>query len=468
MLRELYHHAVPSFLQGGKTAYPLLNTIASELTEPGQIPGSVLEKHKPELFALLRQRFPETEAQALTLKALNLLLAQHQFRNRSIAVQSRPFGLVIDPSNMCQLSCPGCVHSERNESAGVFDWPNGTLPPDCIATLLRQYGPYAVGAYFCNYGEPLLNLSTPKFISKAKSYLLGTGLSTSLSVKKFDAEAYVESGLDFMVVSLDGATQPVYERFRRGGNLELALNNLRRLVEAKHKLRSETPVISWNFLAFTHNAHEIPAAERLARKIGVNLFRVVNPFDVTWDDPEIQPAIGVKGYVRRLDLALHGYWHPSGEALNAEAIGQAFAESWAPSGESTEEPAAGSGHTCHWLYKNVVLDATGRIMPCCGAPKPGSNHVFANIQTGLGDPVNLNDPTTATTKPGPSDPFNSVRYQQAREFFVTGEAGEDAPYCTRCDWDQTTINIGAPEIRRYFRAVDPLFFDRRSVDLLSQ
>ncbi len=52
---------------------------------------------------------------------------------------------------------------------------------------------------------------------------------------------------------------------------------------------------------------------------------------------------------------------------------------------------------------------------------------------------------------------------------VAGEvpASEDAPYCTRCEWDQTIVNIGGPEIRRYFRTADAAFFDRRSLRVLS-
>ena len=76
-------------------------------------------------------------------------------------------------------------------------------------------------------------------------------------------------------------------------------------------------MLSWNFLAFEHNAHEIPAAERMARKLGVNLFRVVNPFDVSWDDPAIRPA-AIKAGVRRLDgsrcSAMPGNWNPFPDA----------------------------------------------------------------------------------------------------------------------------------------------------------
>ena len=325
-------------------SYPLRCTAAKPRSRccPGSIescghasapipPPAVLERSKPDLYDCLSARFAPAVAQALTLKILNLFLARFHFNARSASVLSRPFGLVIDPSNMCQLACPGCVHSSRSEEFKLFDWPKGTLSQDCFSALLKLYGPYAIGVYFCNYGEPLLNLATPKLIRLAKTYLIGTALSTSLSVRKFDAEAYVESGLDFMVLSIDGATQPVYEQYRRNGDIELVFDNIRKLVSARRKLGKRTPVLSWNFLAFEHNAHEIPLAARMARKLGVDRFRVVNPFDVRWDDPNIRPA-PVKAGLRRLDwLSISSRpenWNPFPESLDGGLIAREFEKSW--------------------------------------------------------------------------------------------------------------------------------------------
>ena len=89
-------------------------------------------------------------------------------------------------------------------------------------------------------------------------------------------------------------------------------------------------------------------------------------------------------------------------------------------------------------------------MPCCGGPRPDTNLVFDTF-TGAG-----------------ADPFNSEKYRQARAWFAGDSIPSDnAPHCTQCEWDQTTVNIGSEEIRRYFRAVDAAFFDRRSLNLLS-
>jgi len=451
--KALFHHFFPASLYGGQTALPALSRIDRELRQcqRAEVAAGILDRAKPDLCALLRFRFPSPLAEALTLKVLNLFLARYHFQARSACLLSRPFGLVVDPSNACQLACPGCVHSVRNEALQLFDWPKATLPEDRFSALLKRYGPHAIEVYFYNYGEPLLNLNTPKLIRMAKAYLLRTSFTTSLSVRRFDAEAYVESGIDFIGLSIDGATQPTYQRFRRNGDLELVLDNVRKLVNAKRTLGKRYPVLAWNFLAFEHNAHEIPLAARMARQLGVNVFRVANPFDVGWDDPEIRPA-AVKAGVQRLNwpsISSHPTnWNPFPHSVDGHAILQAFETPWNQQAANDSPPS--EGHTCHWLYKNIVMDATGRIMPCCGAPRPDINLVFGRLEC------------------DGSDPFNSEKYRQARAWF-SGDAPPpgDEPYCTRCEWDQTAVNIGGDQIRDYFQAADGAFFDRRSLHMLS-
>ncbi|MFN0172659.1 MAG: radical SAM/SPASM domain-containing protein [Bryobacteraceae bacterium] len=452
MLGALLPRVIPSGWYGAPTAFPVLSGLEADLLR-GDGPDTVtaaLDRAKHELYGQLRGRFTARRAQALTLKALNICVARQHFQARDTSVGSRPIGLVVDPSNLCQLGCPGCVHSPRAEALQIVDWPKGTLTIDRFAALMERYGSFAVGVYFCNYGEPLLNLATPRFIRLAKGYLAWTALSTSLSVRRLDAEAYVESGLDFMALSIDGATQRVYERFRRGGDLECTLSNLRKLVDAKRRMRKRTPVLAWNFLAFEHNAHEIPLARSMARKLGADQFRVVNPFDVGWDDPEIRPA-AVEAGVQRFDwlTAVHvaRNWDPLPNPAAAEVIERAFESPWSHEVSSGNSP--NHGHTCHWLYKNMVMDATGRILPCCGAPGAGRDLVFGEFEAHTGDP------------------FNTDRHREARTFFRGDRPASDAgPHCVRCEWDQTTVNIGGEEIRRYFLAADPAFFDRRSLTIL--
>ena len=128
------------------------------------------------------------------------------------------------------------------------------------ASILEQFGPYAIQVLFFNYGEPLLNPASPNLIRRARNYLAQTMVSTNLAMPRFDPDAYVRSGMDYMSLSIDGATQRVYEKYRRTGSIDLVYQNVQKLVEAKVRYASRTPVLCWEYLAFEHNAHEIGLA----------------------------------------------------------------------------------------------------------------------------------------------------------------------------------------------------------------
>ncbi len=74
-------------------------------------------------------------AKALTLKVLNLMLAKRELLARSTALLSRPYGLMVDPSNGCNLARPGCVHSTTIKALKIFDWNKGLLSEALFAAL---------------------------------------------------------------------------------------------------------------------------------------------------------------------------------------------------------------------------------------------------------------------------------------------------------------------------------------------
>jgi MoaA/NifB/PqqE/SkfB family radical SAM enzyme len=426
-----------------------------------------LDASRDALFRCFRNYYGSAiVARLLTLKILNLCLAKHHFLSRSTTVISLPFGLVVDPTNACNLSCPGCVHSHVAKEHSLFQWKPGRLSADRLAGFLERYGPYAIQVMFYNYGEPLLNPDTPKFIRRAKSYLTQTMLSTNMSVGRFDADAYVTSGLDYMILSIDGATQPVYERFRQRGNIDLVYRNIVKLVEAKRRLGKRTPVICWQYLAFEHNAHEVPLALEKAGELGVDLFNLLSPFDVSWDDPGIQPANMApfaKHFNQHAFQDMAGNWNPFPDDPDVTAIDREFETGWlgrlARQPKEDCEPAALPEHTCRWLYKNITMDANGRIFPCCGAPGPGGELVFSNFDAN-------NDPES----------FNSGKYRLARQFFADRNAyhrgretrsRDQEPYCVDCKWSDGEAVIDSAQVSNYLKAAGIELFSAKSVAMLS-
>jgi MoaA/NifB/PqqE/SkfB family radical SAM enzyme len=420
---------IVSHLEGKLQGSPLLDVLTAVDAAKGPLAD--------QLEGLLKSR---VGAKALALKALNLLVAKYHFQARSETLFSRPFGLLVDPANGCNLACPGCVHSEHSKSLKLFDWDKGMLSEERFQALLRQYGTYAVQIMFCNYGEPTANLKTPRFIELAKSYLIQTAISTNLTVGRFDAEAYVASGLDFMYLSIDGATQPVYEQFRKNGNIDLIYENIRKLVAAKKRLGTRTPILRWQFLAFEHNEHEIPLALERAKEVGVDHFVVETPFDVSWDTPGVRvskvPA-AIYELTPHTESALESNFASKLAEIHVDDVEREFGRSWADAarGAPPENPQNRAAHTCNWLYKNMVMDANGRILPCCGAPRPNLHLVFANF-------------------PADADCFNSGDYQRARSTFAKGPDATlpgPVPHCENCEWDHTHTEVGRDQVALYLR-----------------
>jgi radical SAM protein with 4Fe4S-binding SPASM domain len=88
------------------------------------------------------------------------------------------------------------------------------------------------------------------------------------------ARKTVESGLDRIIISLDGLDQDTYEKYRIGGSVEKVLEGTRNLVKWKKELKSFKPFIILQFIVFSTNEHQVPALKQLARDLGVDKLEI--------------------------------------------------------------------------------------------------------------------------------------------------------------------------------------------------
>lgn len=221
--------------------------------------------------------------------------------------------------------------------------------------------------------------------------------------------------------------------------MDTVLTNLRRLIEARRRESRGTPYLVWRFLVFAHNVHEVDPACALAREMGVDEFRAVLPDDVSWDDPGVRtiPFTPITRVFRE------EAWHAvaTNRAEPAD-IGQTFAETWAGNlPQLAGNPA--SPLSCQWLYKNLTMDAGGRIFPCCCSPNTDGDLRFAHID----------DAST--------DWFNSPQHRQARSWFAdpyaarhAQPAGTPLPYCFGCTWSKRS-DPSHEQLCDYFSALAP-------------
>jgi radical SAM protein with 4Fe4S-binding SPASM domain len=220
-----------------------------------------------------------------------------------------------------------------------------------VIDQLFSYVRYVVLYYL---GEPMLCENLPQMIRYARRYKLKTFVSSNLNI--FDnkqAEDLIESKLDYLIVSLDGASQESYEKYRIGGDFSKVIENLRLLISKKNENKSPYPRIVLQPVIFKHNEDQVPKLKALADHLGVKI-------------SIRQGALGGEGQSPPVnkDIALAKKWLSPNKAYNKEYD------------YLSDKPYLKDG-PCYFLWKTVTINWDGSVFPCCWVYD--SRHSFGNI-----------------------------------------------------------------------------------------
>lgn len=177
-----------------------------------------------------------------------------------------PFNVSIEPTTSCNLGCPECPSGLKN-----FTRPTGNMEYNFYKNTLDEIGDRLIYLYFYFQGEPYLHpkfLELVEYASAKKIYTVTSTNAHFLTQRK--ARETVASGLDRILISIDGTTQETYEQYRVGGTLEKVIEGTKNLVKAKRDAGSKTPHIVFQFLVVKPNEHQIEDVKKLATEIGVD------------------------------------------------------------------------------------------------------------------------------------------------------------------------------------------------------
>lgn len=356
-------------------------------------------------YARQSEAFHTVLAHSTPRRLFNLVLTEIEYRMRRTRVSGRPYVVVIDPANVCNLRCPLCPTGllDQGRRGQMMPWETFTRTIDMAA-------PWAYKVNLFNWGEPLLHPHVFDMIRYAHSKGLGTTMSTNLSVKLSDEniDSLIESGLEFLCLSIDGATQANYAHYRRKGNLELVLANARRLMQRRRELGRRTPVVEWQFIPMKHNEHEEAEARRLAAEIGVDRFRCI-PVGLPFDSAE--PA------------RLKDDWFPVSISDGHTAGGEDVA--------SNEQAAT----ACYFLYRYLVVNPDGKVSPCCVVY--GEKNDFGDVASSTIDTL-----------------WNNAVFRSGRAQHSPGGHVEVPTVCDRCYLFAKHAKLANPAVHRVIPLVD--------------
>lgn len=265
-----------------------------------------------------------------------------------------PDNAFIDPvSNMCQLKCPLCP-----VGAQIIKHDRLLMPMDTFKIILDKM-PFLRTLDLYRSGEPFLNPELLTMIHLANQRNIKVTVSTHFSFAKSDHffDDLVASGLDKLVVSLDGASQKSYSRYRIGGNYDLVLANIKKLIEAKIRARSKNPIIIWQFLVNKYNEHEIATARKIAENLNISL--ELRPISLADNEPDVKhEPFSIEDRKKE--------WLPE----NDDYISDCY---------KGEYCYPLSDKPCAQLFTRVIVLADGKILPCCEAREKAS--AFGDLLT---------------------------------------------------------------------------------------
>lgn len=242
-----------------------------------------------------------------------------------------PLGISIEPTNHCNLKCKECP-----TGMDILLRPKGNIDKVLSSRVLDELSPKLTTVIFYFQGEPFINKEVDELISYASCKKVYSITSTNGHYfTKENIEKIIKSGLNKLIISMDGTTPEVYEKYRVGGRLEKVVEGVKQLVAEKQGTNSKLPKLVLQFLVTAENEHQINDAKKLANHLKVDAinFKTAQIYDFKNGNPLIPKNEKYSRYRKQKD--------------------------------GTYQIKSNLKNRCWRMWGQPVVTATGDVVPCC-------------------------------------------------------------------------------------------------------
>lgn len=258
-------------------------------------------------------------------------------------VSSRPLMIQVEPTINCNLKCKMCISPFIKRDAKVM-----TLQR--FNQILDQF-PFVEKISLVGLGEPLLNPQLFDIIRAAKSRGIRIGFASNATL--IDAAMAMKiknSGVDWLNMSLDGATKETYEGIRIGANFDRVLENMRNLMAVVGA--GPGPDVSIWHVLMRSNIFELEGLVSLVETLGIKKIFVQTAH--CWGSEEWKNNTAAENIRHEMNLvkkALRGAY--------AAARNKKISFSY------VNIPESGGARACQWPWRSCYITTDGFVTPCC-------------------------------------------------------------------------------------------------------
>jgi pyrroloquinoline quinone biosynthesis protein E len=345
------------------------NILEAPLTPPPSACMTALPEHNPALRSLPepepslgREAYLRERELALTADPLKRANYEKFIKSgrRSAEVDYLPITLDIENISRCNFRCVMCT---------VSAFPKGRRARDMTIEELRQLIDEQQGLVeikLHGLGEPLLQGDTYyEMIRYARSKHIWVRTVTNASAlhANNNARKLVDSGINEIQISIDGADKQTFESIRRGGHFQRVADNCR-IINAYCRERGLPLTKMWTVVQ-KENAHQLPELVDFAAEVGFPC-QVFSLQMHGWGNAELEKANNTRSMdgglevPRLLELVDRGA---------KQGVKVAF---WNITAKySTSSPAK----MCPWPFERSYVSSEGRNVPCCMIGNPDNYEI---------------------------------------------------------------------------------------------
>jgi radical SAM protein with 4Fe4S-binding SPASM domain len=161
-----------------------------------------------------------------------------------------PVEYIVETTAKCNLYCPMCPRETHKQ-------PKEDMTDEIFMRLVRESGQSAEHMMLIGLGEPFMDRKIFDRIEYCERHNISTLLSTNGTF--FDEKTcarLLDTPLEHITLSFDGATKESYEYYRKGANFDKVRDNFVRFARMKHQRGSKVQVVV-QMVRMERNAGEV-------------------------------------------------------------------------------------------------------------------------------------------------------------------------------------------------------------------
>jgi len=298
----------------------------------------------------------------------NLFLKKIDKIQKRTKLLSRPISLQLEPTTKCNLRCPFC-------ESPLWDRRGMDMKFSDFKKIIDQF-PFLVTLLLQGIGEPLLAKDFFKMIEYCKRKRIIVGITTNGTLIDGQmAKKLVDYEIDYIIISVDGATAETFERIKVGAKFEQVIGNTVNLIKARGERKK--PMILFHFTGTNDNIHELPQVVELAEDIGVDIVEAQDTH--FWGDEELKERINDKTLRQEIDKSRK---FVNEAIIKAKELGIPF--NWLGTGgrkslySDNELQLHADQRLCQKVFRSCFITVDGYVTTCACCPDPRKLN-FGNV-----------------------------------------------------------------------------------------